>query len=73
MLYGGNNNWFAAYAYWYYKVCRHADVRLLDGGRKLWELEGRKLVTERPQTTPTTGYRAGPPDTSIRAFRRQVE
>jgi thiosulfate/3-mercaptopyruvate sulfurtransferase len=73
VLYGGNNNWFAAYAYWYYRYYRHADVRLLDGGRKLWELEGRKLVTETPEITPTTGYRTGAPDTSIRAFRRQVE
>jgi len=74
VLYGGNNNWFAAYAYWYYRYYRHADVRLLDGGRKLWELEGRKLVTETPVLTPTTAaYRAGTADTSIRAFRRQVE
>jgi thiosulfate/3-mercaptopyruvate sulfurtransferase len=73
VLYGGNNNWFAAYAYWYYRYYRHADVRLLDGGRKLWELEGRKLVTETPDVAPTTGYRAGTPDASIRAFRRQVE
>ena len=48
VLYGGNNNWFAAYAYWYYKVYGHGDVRLVDGGRKAWELEGRKLVTEAP-------------------------
>jgi thiosulfate/3-mercaptopyruvate sulfurtransferase len=73
VLYGGNNNWFAAYAYWYYRYYRHADVRLLDGGRKLWELESRKLVTEPPEVTPTTGYRTGTPDPAIRAFRRQVE
>ena len=73
VLYGGNNNWFAAYAYWYYRYYQHADVRLLDGGRKLWELEGRKLVTETPDATPRTGYRAGTADTAIRAFRRQVE
>jgi thiosulfate/3-mercaptopyruvate sulfurtransferase len=73
VLYGGNNNWFAAYAYWYYKVYRHADVRLLDGGRKLWELEGRKLVTEPPDVRPTSGYVAGTPDPSIRAHRQQVE
>ena len=40
VLYGGNNNWFAAYAYWYYTVYGHGDVRLIDGGRKAWELEG---------------------------------
>ncbi|HZN72806.1 MAG TPA: sulfurtransferase [Micromonosporaceae bacterium] len=72
VLYGGNNNWFAAYAYWYYRVYGHADVRLVDGGRKAWELEGRKLVTEVPVISPTSGYRPTPPDLSIRAFRGQV-
>jgi thiosulfate/3-mercaptopyruvate sulfurtransferase len=72
VLYGGNNNWFAAYAYWYYKVYGHGDVRLVDGGRKAWELEGRKLVTESPAITPTTGYRSASPDLDIRAFRDQV-
>ncbi|HLV58873.1 MAG TPA: rhodanese-like domain-containing protein, partial [Natronosporangium sp.] len=46
ILYGGNNNWFAAYAYWYFRLYRHRDVRLLDGGRKKWELDGRPLVTD---------------------------
>ena len=72
VLYGGNNNWFAAYAYWYYKVYGHADVRLVDGGRKAWELEDRKLVTETPTVTPTAGYQAAPADLAIRAFRDQV-
>jgi len=72
ILYGGNNNWFAAYAYWYYKVYGHGDVRLVDGGRKAWELEGRKLVTEAPEIRPTTGYRPAAPDLAIRAFRNQV-
>src|SRR5262245_42014263 len=72
VLYGGNNNWFAAYAYWYYKVYGHADVRLVDGGRKAWELEGRKLVTDPPAVVATTGYRPAPADLSIRAFRQQV-
>src|SRR6266536_2526694 len=44
VLYGGNNNWFAAYAYWYYKVYGHGPAKLLDGGRKSWELEGRELA-----------------------------
>jgi thiosulfate/3-mercaptopyruvate sulfurtransferase len=48
VLYGGNNNWFAAYAYWYFKLYGHDSVRLLDGGRKKWELDGRELVTEVP-------------------------
>ena len=47
VLYGGNNNWFAAYAYWYFKLYGHDDVRLLDGGRKKWELDSRELVEPR--------------------------
>ena len=43
ILYGGNNNWFAAYAYWYFKLYGHDSVKLLDGGRKKWELDGREL------------------------------
>ncbi|MCU1602488.1 MAG: Rhodanese domain protein [Frankiales bacterium] len=71
VLYGGNNNWFAAYAYWYFKLYGHRDVKLIDGGRKKWELDGRPLskdVVERPATT----YRASEPDLSIRAFRDEV-
>ena len=47
VLYGGNNNWFAAYAYWYFKLYGHDSVKLLDGGRKKWELDGRELSTIR--------------------------
>ena len=72
VLYGGNNNWFAAYAYWYYKVYGHGPVTLLDGGRKSWELEGRDLTTEPPGVASTSGYPASQPDFSIRAFRDQV-
>lgn len=72
VLYGGNNNWFAAYAYWYYKVYGHDDVRIVDGGRKAWELEGRKLVTEQPMVAATSGYRPARPNLAIRAFRDQV-
>lgn len=71
VLYGGNNNWFAAYAYWYFKVYGHRDVRLLDGGRKRWELDGRPLVAD-PVTRPEAEYRAQEPDASIRAFRDEV-
>jgi len=71
VLYGGNNNWFAAYAYWYFKLYGHTDVRLLDGGRKKWELESRALVTEVPARAVAT-YRASDPDLSIRAFRDEV-
>ena len=71
VLYGGNNNWFAAYAYWYFKLYGHNDVRLLDGGRKKWELDGRTLSTDEV-SRPATSYTAREPDTTIRAFRQEV-
>jgi thiosulfate/3-mercaptopyruvate sulfurtransferase len=71
ILYGGNNNWFAAYAYWYFKLYGHENVKLLDGGRKKWELDSRELVTDVP-SRPTTGYKAKPQDHNIRAFRDEV-
>ena len=71
VLYGGNNNWFAAYAYWYFKLYGHRDVRLLDGGRKKWELDARELSTEKV-TRPATSYTAAEPNTDIRAFRDEV-
>jgi thiosulfate/3-mercaptopyruvate sulfurtransferase len=71
ILYGGNNNWFAAYAYWYFKLYGHDNVRLLDGGRKKWELDSRELTDEAVQR-PATTYTATGPDTSIRAFRDEV-
>ncbi len=71
VLYGGNNNWFAAYAYWYFKTYGHKDVRLLDGGRKKWELDGRPLDGA-AVARPATSYVAQPADTSIRAFRDEV-
>ncbi|MCG6495008.1 sulfurtransferase [Kitasatospora sp. A2-31] len=71
VLYGGNNNWFASYAYWYFKLYGHGDVRLLDGGRKKWELDSRDLVSEVPQRAATE-YKAQAADSSIRAFRDDV-
>ncbi|HET6878256.1 MAG TPA: sulfurtransferase [Jatrophihabitans sp.] len=71
VLYGGNNNWFAAYAYWYFKLYGHDKVKLLDGGRKKWELDGRELSKD-PVSRPATQYRAKEQDTSIRAFRDEV-
>ncbi|GAA0377596.1 MULTISPECIES: sulfurtransferase [Micromonospora] len=71
ILYGGNNNWFAAYAYWYFKLYGHGDVKLLDGGRKKWELDARPLVKD-TVTRPATQYVASEPDNSIRAFRDEV-
>ncbi|MFF2847154.1 sulfurtransferase [Streptomyces sp. NPDC058001] len=71
ILYGGNNNWFASYAYWYFKLYGHESVKLLDGGRKKWELDSRDLVDEVPSRAATT-YQAKEQDTSIRAFRDDV-
>jgi len=71
VLYGGNNNWFAAYAYWYFKLYGHNDVKLLDGGRKKWELDGRPLTGEVPQRAATS-YAATEQDGSLRAFRDEV-
>ncbi|MET9292104.1 sulfurtransferase [Streptomyces sp. NPDC003077] len=72
VLYGGNNNWFAAYAYWYFKLYGHESVKLLDGGRKKWELDSRDLVAAVP-TRAATQYKAKPQDTSLRAFRDEVQ
>jgi thiosulfate/3-mercaptopyruvate sulfurtransferase len=71
VLYGGNNNWFAAYAYWYFKLYGHENVKLLDGGRKKWELESRDLVSEVPKRSATS-YKAQDQNASIRAFRDEV-
>jgi thiosulfate/3-mercaptopyruvate sulfurtransferase len=71
VLYGGNNNWFSAYAYWYFKLYGHDDVKLLDGGRKKWELDSRELVEEQPER-PASTYVAKEPNNSIRAFRDEV-
>jgi thiosulfate/3-mercaptopyruvate sulfurtransferase len=71
VLYGGNNNWFAAYAYWYLKLYGHESVKLLDGGRKKWELDGRELSKDTVERAPTT-YVAADQDTSIRAFRDET-
>ena len=72
VLYGGNNNWFASYAYWYFKLYGHEDVKLLDGGRKKWELDSRDLVDARSRSAPATEYKAKPQDAAIRAFRDDV-
>lgn len=72
ILYGGNKNWFAAYAYWYFKYYGHDSVQLLNGGRKKWGLEGRPLVTDAPSVTPTSGYPVPKGDDRIRAYRDQV-
>ncbi|WP_326945128.1 MULTISPECIES: sulfurtransferase [unclassified Amycolatopsis] len=71
VLYGGNNNWFAAYAYWYFKLYGHENVQLLDGGRKKWELDGRELNSDDVKRD-TTDYKAKDQDLSLRAFRDEV-
>src|SRR5262245_29065453 len=67
VLYGDNNNWFAAWAFWQLKIYGHEDVRIMDGGRKKWLSEGRDLSTDKP-SFPAKTYKAKSPDTSLRAF-----
>jgi len=71
ILYGGNNNWFAAYAYWYFKLYGHDAVKLLDGGRKKWELDGRPLDKDEV-VRDATNYTAKDQDLTLRAFRDEV-
>ena len=71
ILYGDNNNWFAAWAFWQLKVYGHKDVRLMDGGRKKWLAEGRELSTEATKSASKT-YQAKNPDWSLRAFLPEV-
>ena len=71
ILYGDNNNWFAAYAFWQLKLYGHKDVRLINGGRKKWLEEKRPLTKDAPKITPTT-YRVSATDASIRAFKEDV-
>lgn len=72
VIYGDNNNWFAAWALWQAKIYGHSDVRLMNGGRKKWLSEGRELATEKPQVQATT-YKAKDADLSLRAFLPQVQ
>jgi len=71
LLYGDNNNWFAAYAFWQLKYYGHKDVRLVNGGRKKWLEEQRPLTTDAPKITPAS-YRATGPDESVRARKDEV-
>ncbi len=72
ILYGDNNNWFAAWALWQMKMYGHKDVRIMNGGRKKWLAEGREVSTETPKPAPST-YHATGPDNSFRAFLDQVQ
>jgi thiosulfate/3-mercaptopyruvate sulfurtransferase len=71
VLYGDNNNWFAAYAFWLLRMYGHERLALMDGGRKKWLAEGRPVTTDVPRY-PRTEYRAKEPDPSLRAFYSQV-
>jgi thiosulfate/3-mercaptopyruvate sulfurtransferase len=71
IVYGDNNNWFAAWALWEFKIYGHKDVRLMNGGRKKWLEEKRPTTTEVPEY-PRTQYQAQEPDWSLRAKRDQV-
>ncbi|MBV8847847.1 MAG: sulfurtransferase, partial [Bryobacterales bacterium] len=72
ILYGDNNNWFAAWALWQMKMYGHKDVRIMNGGRKKWLAEGREVSTEVP-SLQASQYTATGPDNSLRAFLDQVQ
>ena len=72
LLYGDNNNWFAAYAYWALKYYGHDTVQLVDGGRVKWEKEGRAYSTEEPVYSSTSYHFHGSPNEKIRAYRDHV-
>jgi thiosulfate/3-mercaptopyruvate sulfurtransferase len=71
VLYGDNNNWFAAYAFWQLEMLGHHDLKLMDGGRKKWLEESRPTTTDVPSVTATS-YRAANPNKDLRAMREQV-
>ncbi len=72
VLYGDSNNWFAAWAFWQMKVYGHDDVRMMDGGRKKWEKEGRELTRASAQPSPSN-YQAREADATLRAFLPEVQ
>src|SRR5205814_2547499 len=72
VIYGDNNNWFAAWALWQAKIYGHKDVRLMNGGRKKWLSEGRELSNTTPRIQ-RTAYRAQRADLSLRAFLPQAQ
>jgi thiosulfate/3-mercaptopyruvate sulfurtransferase len=71
VLFGDNNNWFAAYAYWVLEQHGHKNLKLMDGGRKKWLDEGKPTTTDVPSPAASS-YRASDPDPSYRARRDQV-
>lgn len=71
ILYGDFNNWFAAFVFWVFKYYGHKDIKIMNGGRKKWELEGKEYVTEEPQIS-SSAYTAQPPDEGLRAYLYDV-
>ncbi|MEL6796747.1 MAG: sulfurtransferase, partial [Planctomycetota bacterium] len=72
VIYGDNNNWFAAYAFWVFKYYGHDNVKLMNGGRSKWlDEEDKPLTTDTPNPTPTT-YSVGETNPQIRAFAQDV-
>jgi len=72
VLYGGNNNWFATYAYWLLRHLGFDRVKLVDGGRTKWQLEERELVTDEPAVARARPGSLGPVRPELRAFRDDV-
>jgi thiosulfate/3-mercaptopyruvate sulfurtransferase len=72
VIYGDQNNWFAAYALWLFKYYNHEKVSLMNGGRKRWELDGREFVSEVP-SSPTSNYRVDRINTHLRADRQFIQ
>ncbi len=72
VFYGDKSNWWACYAFWVFQLFGHTRARVMDGGRRKWELEKRPLVRQKPEITPTTYAAPERDDRRIRAFRDQV-
>jgi thiosulfate/3-mercaptopyruvate sulfurtransferase len=71
ILYGDNNNWFAAYAFWVLQMYGHQNLKLMDGGRKKWLDENRPMTKDMPSVSPTS-YTASEPNLALRAKQREV-
>src|SRR5262245_60855872 len=72
VIYGDNNNWFAAYGFWLFKIYGHAEVRLMNGGRQKWLNESDKELVTEVAKYPATKYQAKSPDLSLRAYAADV-
>jgi thiosulfate/3-mercaptopyruvate sulfurtransferase len=72
VFYGDKNNWWATYAFWVFQLFGHTNAKIMNGGRKKWEEEGRPLTTEVPKYSPTNYPAPKRDDSRIRAFRDQV-